>query len=99
MPKVSRRRLNGRRSLKRRGVSRKKSLSRKVEIKRGGSANQSRRFSDPATCEKRIEELKSAIWRLEMDKKSVQSSESRLVIEAQIDDLKIRIQNLQEGRV
>ena len=45
-----------------------------------------RRLSDPAVFAKRIDNLKSAIWRLEMDKKSVQSPDSKMVIEAQIDN-------------
>ena len=86
-------------SITKRHTKKLRQNSRKRGPKRGGSLALQRRFSDPATCQKRIEELKSAIWRLEMDKKSVQSPDSIQAIQAQIDDLKVRIKALQEGIV
>ncbi len=93
MPRSSRR-PSSRRLKQKRKLSRK---SKRRGPKRGGSVALQRRFSDPETCQKRIEELKSAIWRLEMDKKSVQSPDSIQAIQAQIDDLKIRVQTLLEA--
>ena len=98
MPRVKRyssKKRSSRRTLKRKLRRR----LRKQSLKQGGDVLMQRRFSDPETCRRRIEDLKSAIWRLEIDKQSVQSADSIQVIEAQISDLKVRIQALQDGRV
>ena len=97
MPRVKR--YSSKKRSARRTSTRKLRKSRKQSLTQGGYVMMQRRFSDPETCRRRIEDLKSAIWRLEIDKQSVQSVDSIQAIEAQIHDLKVRIQALQDGRV
>ena len=98
MPRVKRY-SSKKRSARRTSTRKLRQKSRKQSLTQGGDVLMQRRFSDPETCRRRIEDLKSAIWRLEIDKQSVQSVDSIQAIEAQIHDLKVRIQALQDGRV